>query len=140
MLFIAFLAALHTCLRARADTALEILALRQQVAVLKRRRPRPPLTASTGSSGLHSGACGRAAPMSSSLSNQKPLSHGTAPAFVFIGAGDLDRIAVDPRVAQELQDLIARMAEDNPDWGAPKTMRSCRSSALPSRSGASPGI
>ncbi len=31
--------------RSRADTALEVLALRQQVAVLKRRRPRPPLSA-----------------------------------------------------------------------------------------------
>ncbi len=30
--------------RGRADTALEVLALRQQVAVLKRQRPRPTLT------------------------------------------------------------------------------------------------
>ena len=30
-------------LRSRGDTALEVLALRQQVAVLKRKRPRPPL-------------------------------------------------------------------------------------------------
>jgi hypothetical protein len=29
--------------RTRRDTALEVLALRQQVAVLKRKRPRPPL-------------------------------------------------------------------------------------------------
>jgi len=35
-----FLAALF---RNRADTSLEILALRQQVAVLKRKRPRPSL-------------------------------------------------------------------------------------------------
>src|SRR6059058_2982387 len=32
--------------RSRVDLALEILALRQQVAVLKRKRPRPPLNAS----------------------------------------------------------------------------------------------
>src|SRR6516165_2242900 len=31
-------------LRGRADTALEVLALRQQVAVLKRRQPRPPFS------------------------------------------------------------------------------------------------
>src|SRR5260370_40509450 len=30
-------------LRSRSDTALEVLALRQQVAVLKRKRPRPKL-------------------------------------------------------------------------------------------------
>ena len=47
---LAFLAAARVFLRSRflrsrADTALEVLALRQQVAVLKRRRPRPPLSA-----------------------------------------------------------------------------------------------
>ena len=36
------LAAVRVFLRSRSDTALEILALRQQVAVLKRKRPRPP--------------------------------------------------------------------------------------------------
>jgi hypothetical protein len=44
-LFLAFLLALRIFFRARRDTALEILALRQQVAVLKRKRPRPPLNA-----------------------------------------------------------------------------------------------
>src|SRR5215471_8862539 len=41
--FIAVLGALRVFVRARGDTALEILALRQQVAVLKRQRPRSPL-------------------------------------------------------------------------------------------------
>ena len=41
--FLAFLAALRVFFRSRADTALEVLALRQQVAVLKRKRPRPKL-------------------------------------------------------------------------------------------------
>lgn len=40
---VSVLAALRALLRSRADLALEILALRQQVAVLKRKRPRPPL-------------------------------------------------------------------------------------------------
>ena len=38
-----FLAAFGVLFRNRADTSLEILALRQQVAVLKRKRPRPSL-------------------------------------------------------------------------------------------------
>jgi hypothetical protein len=38
------LAALRVFLRSRSDTALEVLALRQQVAVLKRQRPRPTAT------------------------------------------------------------------------------------------------
>src|SRR5437899_3870722 len=37
------LAALRVFFRSRSDTALEVLALRQQVAVLKRKRPRPKL-------------------------------------------------------------------------------------------------
>ena len=40
---LALLVALRVFFRTRRDTALEILALRHQVAVLKRNRPRPPL-------------------------------------------------------------------------------------------------
>jgi hypothetical protein len=39
---LSMLAVIRVC-RSRSDTALEILALRQQVAVLKRKRPRPAL-------------------------------------------------------------------------------------------------
>ncbi len=39
----AFLAALRVFFRNRVDTSLEVLALRQQVAVLKRKRPRSSL-------------------------------------------------------------------------------------------------
>jgi hypothetical protein len=38
-----FLVALRVFLRSRSDTALEVLALRQQIAVLKRKQPRPRL-------------------------------------------------------------------------------------------------
>jgi hypothetical protein len=40
---LALLGALRVFFRSRYDTAIEILALRQQVAVLKRKRPRPKL-------------------------------------------------------------------------------------------------
>ena len=43
-LVLAALAAVRVYFRRRTDTALEVLALRQQVAALKRRRPRPPLS------------------------------------------------------------------------------------------------
>jgi hypothetical protein len=42
-LITAFLAAIRAFFRSGMDTSLEILALRQQVAVLKRKRPRPSL-------------------------------------------------------------------------------------------------
>ena len=41
--FIAVLGALRVFFCSRSETALEILALRQQDAVLQRKRPRPPL-------------------------------------------------------------------------------------------------
>ena len=40
---LAFIAAIRAFFRSRSDTALEVLALRQQVAVLKRQHPRPRL-------------------------------------------------------------------------------------------------
>jgi hypothetical protein len=40
---LAFLAAIRIFFRTRLDISLEVLALRQQVAVLKRKRPRPSL-------------------------------------------------------------------------------------------------
>jgi hypothetical protein len=39
----AFLAAIRVFFRSRVDTSLEVLALRQQVGVRKRKRPRPSL-------------------------------------------------------------------------------------------------
>ena len=42
-LITAFLATIRVFFRSRVDTSLEVLALRQQVAVLKRKRPRPAL-------------------------------------------------------------------------------------------------
>ena len=43
--FLALLVALRAAFWIRADAALEVLAVRQQVAVLKRKRPRPLLNA-----------------------------------------------------------------------------------------------
>jgi hypothetical protein len=40
---LSLIAAVRVFFRSRSDTALDVLALRQQVAVLKRKRPRPPL-------------------------------------------------------------------------------------------------
>src|SRR5580698_1033790 len=42
-IILSFLVAIRVFFRSRSDTALEVLALRQQVAVLKRKRPRPRL-------------------------------------------------------------------------------------------------
>jgi putative transposase len=117
---VAVLAATRVFFRSRTDTALEVLALRQQVAVLKRRRPRPPLS---------------------------PMDRVFWTALRKIWAGWKDVLIIvkpetvvgwhragfrlywrwrsrrrdgRPRVAAELRILIRRLAQENPDWGAPK--------------------
>jgi transposase InsO family protein len=117
---VAVLAAARVFFRSRTDTALEVLALRQQVAVLKRRRPRPPL---------------------------RPMDRVFWTALRKIWAGWKDVLIIvkpetvvgwhragfrlfwrwrsrrrdgRPRVAAELRILIRRLAQENPDWGAPK--------------------
>ena len=42
-IILSFFVAIRVFFRSRSDTALEVLALRQQLAVLKRKRPRPKL-------------------------------------------------------------------------------------------------
>jgi hypothetical protein len=81
---------------------LEILALRQQVAVLQRQQPRTPLKSGDRLFGKPSAASGPARPMSSSWRWRSHPRGGR------------------PRIAQELRDLTGRLAKDNPDWGAPK--------------------
>ena len=46
---LSIMAAVRSFLRSRTDSAIEILSLRQQVAVLKRKRSRPPMNPLDGS-------------------------------------------------------------------------------------------
>jgi hypothetical protein len=113
-------AAVGVYFRSRTDTALEVLALRQQVAVLKRRRPRPLLS---------------------------PLDRLFWIALQDIWARWKDVLVIvkpdtvigwhragfrlywrwrsrprggRPRITEEIRVLIRRLAQENPDWGAPK--------------------
>lgn len=116
----AFLAAIRVFVRSRASTALELLALRQQVAVLKRKRPRPSL-------------------------NRFDRFFWTTLRHVWPRWSDVLFIVKPetvvgwhragfrlywrwrsrppggrPKVSEEMRTLIRRMAIENPDWGAPK--------------------
>lgn len=101
-LLFSFLVAIRVFFRSRGDTALEVLALRQQLAVLKRRRPRP---AWTDSSGRPLAGSGPAGPMC-----RLPLVLAVA---IPSGGGR-------PNITAEIRALIRRMAEENVGWGAPK--------------------
>jgi hypothetical protein len=130
---LALLVALRVFFRTRRDTALEILALRQQVAVLKRKRPRPPL-------------------------NSVDRLFWTTLRRIWSRWGDVLVIVKPetvvgwhragfrlywrwrsrphggrPKITDEVRGLIRRLAEENPDWGAPKSTVNCRSSASSSR-------
>src|SRR6476646_4003150 len=87
------LAVLRVFFRSRSDTALEVLALRQQVAVLKRKRPRLVLNSMDGF--FWTTLCRywrwRSRPRGGRLT-----------------------------IIDEIRGLIQSLASENLDWGAPK--------------------
>src|SRR6476661_5716165 len=114
------LAVLRVFFRSRVDTSLEVLALRQQVAVLKRKRPRPSL-------------------------NRLDRFFWTTLRYIWPRWSDVLVIVKPetvvgwhragfrlywrwrsrprggrPKVSEEIRTLIRRMAAENADWGAPK--------------------
>ncbi len=107
--------------RSRADLALENLALRQQVAVLKQQRPRPPLTRMDRAFWV---------------ALQQTWKHWAA-ALIIVQPDTVvrwhqrgfklywrhkskPRGPGRPRADHEVRDLIRRMATENPTWGAPR--------------------
>ena len=117
---LSLLAALRVFLRSRSDTALEILALRQQVAVLKRKRPRPVLNSLDRFFWIT---------LYRYWSRWKDLLVIVMPDTVTgwhrAGFGRYwrwrsRRTAGRPRITNEIRALVQRLAAGNPDWGAPK--------------------
>ena len=118
--FLTLLLALRAFFRARSDAALEVLALRQQVAVLKRKRPRPALNACDR---LFWTILHRIWPRwTDVLLIVKPETvigwHRTG--FRLYWRWRSWPRGGRPRISQEVRDLIRRFAKENPDWGAPK--------------------
>ena len=117
---LALLVALRVFFRTRRDTALEILALRQQVAVLKRKRPRPPLNSVDR---LFWTTLRRIwSRWADVLVIVKP---GTVVGWHRVGFRLYWRWRCRsrggrPKITDEVRGLIRRLAEENPDWGAPK--------------------
>ena len=114
------LAVLRVFFRSRSDTALEVLALRQQVAVLKRKRPRPVLNSLdrlfwTTLRSFWSR-------WSDVLVIVQPETvvgwHRTG--FRLYWRWRSRPRGGRPKITAEIRGLVRRLAEDNPDWGAPK--------------------
>ena len=117
---LSILAVIRVFLRSRSDTALEVLALRQQVAVLKRKRPRPTLNCRDRLFWTTLRRCWSR--WSEVLVIVKPETvvgwHRTG--FRFYWRWRSRARGGRPRITDEVRVLIRRLAEENPDWGAPR--------------------
>lgn len=114
------LAALRVYFRTRTDTALEVIALRQQVAVLKRKRPRPRLNSCdrlfwTTLRRLWSGWIDVLAIV---IPDTVVAWHRAG--FRLYWRWGSRPHGGRPKISEEIRVLIRRLAEENPGWGAPK--------------------
>ena len=119
-LVLALIAAARVFFQSRTDIAVEVLALRQQVAVLKRKRPRPPwhpldrlfwtVLRATWSR------------WKDALLVVKPETvvgwHRAG--FRLYWRRKSRARGGRPRITPEIRVLIRRLAQENTDWGAPK--------------------
>jgi hypothetical protein len=115
---VALLAAVRVIFRSRHDTAIEILALRQQVAVLKRKRPRPKLNAFgrlfwTTLRRVWS----RWADVLEIVKSENVVGWHRAGLRLYWRWRSWPR-GGRPKITGEIRVLIQHLAEENPDWGA----------------------
>jgi putative transposase len=119
-LLVALFCAVRVFFRSRADTAIELIALRQQVAVLKRKRPRPTLNSLDR---LFWITLRRFWPgWKNVLLVVKPdtvIGWHRAGFRLYWRWRSRPRIG-RPKITKEVRDLIRRLADENPSWGAPK--------------------
>ena len=118
--FMAVLEALRVFFRARGDTALEVLALRHQVAVLKRQRPRPPLNSSDRFFWTTLRRFWSRWTEVLLIVQPETVVGWHRAGFRLYGRWRSRPRAGRPRITQELRDLIQRLARENAAWGAPK--------------------
>ena len=114
------MAALRVFFRNRSDAALEVLALRQQLAVLKRKRPRPVLNRLdrlfwTTLRSLWS----RWADVLVIVKPETVVGWHRAGFRLYWRWRSRPRSG-RPKITEEIRLLIRRMAEENSGWGAPK--------------------
>ena len=117
---LSILAVIRVFFRSRSDTALEVLALRQQLAVLKRKRPRPPLR---GLDRLFWTLLRRFwCRWVEVLVIVKPSTvvgwHRSG--FRLYWRWCSGRRRGRPQITEEIRVLVRRLADENPDWGAPR--------------------
>ena len=116
----AFLSAVRVFFRSRSDTALEVLALRQQVAVLKRQRPRPILNRLDRLFWTSLLRCWpRWAEVLVIVKPETVIGWHRAGFRLYWRWRSRPRSG-RPKITEEIRKLIRRLAQENSNWGAPK--------------------
>jgi putative transposase len=117
---LSFIAAVRVFFLSRSDAALEVLALRQQVAVLKRKRPRPTLNSRdrlfwTALRHFWS----RWTDVLLIVKPETVIGWHRAGFRLYWRWRSRPRCG-RPKITNEIRVLIRRLAQENADWGAPK--------------------
>jgi len=118
---LSFLAGIRVFFRSRRDTALEVLALRQQVAVLKRKRPRPKLNRLDRLFWSALRQCwSRWTEVLLVIVKPDTVIGWHRAGFRLYWRWRSRPRGGRPKISGETRALIQRLAQENPDWGAPK--------------------
>jgi len=117
---LSLLAAVHVFFRSRGDTALEVLALRQQVVVLKRRRPRPTLNPLDRLFWTTLRRFWSRWPDVLVIVKPETVIGWHRAGFRLYWRWRSRPQGGRPKITDEIRALIRRMAEENVGWGAPK--------------------
>lgn len=113
-------AVIRVFLRSRTDTAMEVIALRQQLAVLKRKRPRPPLRSLDRLFWTLLRRCwSRWAEVLVIVKPSTVVGWHRA-GFRLYWRWRSRRRGGRPQITEEIRGLVRRLADENPAWGAPK--------------------
>jgi len=134
-IILSFLVAVRVFFRSRSDTALEVLALRQQVAVLKRKRPRPKLNSVDRL--FWTALCQCWSRWTDVLVLVKPdtvIGWHRAGFRLYWRWRSRPR-GGRPKITEEIRVLIQRLAQENQGWGARRSTESFRNSVSSFRSG-----
>lgn len=117
---LSLIAAARVFFESRTDTAVEVLALRQQVAVLKRRRPRPPLRPLDRLFWTLLRATWSRWKDALVIVKPETVVGWHRAGFRLYWRWKSRRRDGRPRIKEEIRVLIRRLAQENSDWGAPK--------------------
>jgi hypothetical protein len=117
---LAFLSVVRVFVRSRTDTALEVLALRQQLGVLKRKRPRPRLSAPDRLFWVLLQQLWSRWAEALIIVNPDTVVGWHRAGFRLYWRWRSGERGGRPRISEEIRVLIRRLAQENPDWGAPR--------------------